>query len=290
MIRRSSNVSNSSVRVGLDLRIETPENVILTYQLAGPAIRLWAYLIDLIVRFVAMGILTFALVLFAIALPGFSMGLLLVIIFLNAWGYFVICEGLFKGKTIGKHVFGLRVIQEQGYPVTFWSALLRNLIRAVDALPLYGPGFVSMVCSRNLQRIGDLVAGTVVIQERRIGLPRQPFILEKIRPLSRDDIGTFVPSEQTLSLIEQFMGRRTALTHARGHALAFTLAHALAKRFDYQGDVALIGQYPMAFLARVYVTFHKRREDDETVGTSAPHSAPSGQFEQQTRSLEGAAQ
>lgn len=256
------------VEVGLNLRIETPENVILTYHLAGPAVRCGAYVIDLAVRVALLFAVGIVLTAGAFVLPGFSMGVLLFLMFINEWGYFVICECLFKGKSIGKHVLGLRVIHQKGYPVSFWTSAIRNLLRAADVMPLYGPAFVSMLCSSKFQRLGDLAAGTVVIKERRAVLPRDPIILERLAPLSRDEIGGFVPDHRTLSLIDQFLGRRQYLARLklmsfeRGHELAYRLAQILADRLDYHGDPNYVQQYPMAFLARVHVTFIQRRDDD----------------------------
>ena len=263
MTRLISSTLDDTRQVSLALQIETPENVVLTYHLAGPSVRLLAYLIDLMLRMAVLLFVSIFLSATSFALPGFSMGFLFLIIFLNEWGYFVICEWFFKGKTLGKHLLGLRVIQEGGYPISFWAAMLRNLLRGAEAIPFYGPAFLSMLLTKKFQRLGDLVAGTVVISERTAILPREPLILERINPLPREHLGRYVPDAQTLSLIDEFLGRRHALTHERGHALAWSLARTLAKRFNYQGDPQLVQEYPMAFLARVYVTFMKTQEDEE---------------------------
>ena len=256
-------------RVGLGLKIETPENVILTYRLSGPATRLSAYLIDLLVRSTGMLMVVCFVGMFAIVLPGTAFGMLFVIWFVNEWGYFVICETLFNGKTIGKHMMGIRVIHEEGHPITFWASAARNIVRAADALPgVYGLGFLTMMLSGNFRRLGDLIGRTVVIQERSIQLPSEPTILEKIEPLSRNEIGSYRPSSATLVLIDQFLGRRQYLTRRglfsaqRGHQLAEMLAYALAERLNYRGDRRQLNQYPMAFLARVFATFVNRDEEE----------------------------
>src|SRR6188474_631802 len=94
----------------LQLRIETPENVVLNYQLAGPAPRLLAYLIDFALRIGLMGGLCMALTPLASMFPGSAIGFWFVAWFLNSWGYYAISEGFFKGKTVGKQAIGLRVI------------------------------------------------------------------------------------------------------------------------------------------------------------------------------------
>ncbi len=256
--------------LSLEMQIETPENVVLTYQLAGPAQRYIAYMIDLAIRLAILFGAWMVINMVGIVLPGTAIGIFLVIMFLNTWGYYTISEGFFKGQSIGKHVCGLRVIRDGGYPITFWPALLRNLVRSADAIIFYGIGITTMLLTRRFQRLGDLVAGTVVIQERSLHLPRKPVILNKIQPLNKNDIGSFVPRDEVLSLIDEFMGRRHVLTYERGHALAGILANNLAQRLNYSGDPQKVKQYPMAFLASVYKTFsftHPQEEDEFAVSS-----------------------
>lgn len=249
--------------LGLEMQIETPENVILTYQLAGPAKRYIAYLIDLTIRVSLTLGMMFVFPLMGLFLPGTAMGIMFVLMFLNTWGYYTISEGFFKGQSIGKHFCGIRVIHEGGYPITFWPALLRNLVRSADAIIFYGIGITSMLLTRRFQRLGDLVASTVVIQERTLTLPRKPVILDKIKPLNKNEIGSFIPRDEILSLIDEFIGRRHVLTYERGHALAAILANNLAERLNYTGDPKQVSQYPMAFLAAVYKTFSFSQEAEE---------------------------
>jgi len=267
-----------SLSISTELVIETPENVLLTYRLAGPAVRLMAYCVDFLIRgaiiiaaiVVGAFVASAAGILIGPTAISISVGLYFVIFFIIDWAYFGLSESCFRGKTIGKHVFGLRVIQEQGYPITLWGAVLRNFVRAADSLSFYGVGFIAMLVAGKFRRLGDLVARTVVIEERRVSVPREPIILEKIEPLERTDLGGFVPAGQTLALIEDFLGRRHVLPYRRGHAMARVLAQALAKRLDYGGDSELVERYPMAFLARVYATFHQTREDEDLDESRSP--------------------
>ena len=264
--------------LSLDLRVETPENVVLTYHLAGPALRSVAYLLDFVIRLLIMVVASFVMVVVMPFLPGLALGSLLLLMFLLEWGYMIGFEYAWQGRTPGKRMLGLRVIQENGQPLAWWGSTLRNLLRVADTLPLmflfaedlgpfcllpiYGPGLVAMACSPKLQRLGDLAARTVVIQEHRGELPREPVIFEKIEPLSRADLNSFTPRPRTLSLIDRFLGRRSVLLHERGHALASPLAKVIAWRLNYSSDPDLVRKYPMAFLARVYVTFAAQRDVD----------------------------
>jgi uncharacterized RDD family membrane protein YckC len=263
--------------VDLDLRIETPENIVLTYRLAGPSLRCAAWLVDAVVRTAGMFALTMVLAMGQVVLPGFSMGLVLVLWFLNEFWYFALCEYFFRGKTLGKHALGLRVVQAKGYPLTFFASALRNLLRVVDSMPflLHGVGFLSMVGTRRFQRLGDLAARTVVIAERRVVLPREPIILSKIEPLSRAEIGSWIPRAATLTMIDELLGRRYVLSHQRGHAIAANLARALARKLNFTGDPNLVTKYPMAFLAKVYVTFLRTEtEDDDDEAEAERRRAP----------------
>jgi uncharacterized RDD family membrane protein YckC len=291
---RSDVDPGAAFRVSTDLVIETPENVVLSYRLAGPAVRLLAYLVDLAIRII---ILTgFLVAVMAAGLSavvgrssgvlGVSMGMFLVAVFLVDWAYFGLSEAFFRGKTLGKHLFGLRVFQEQGYPATVWGALLRNFVRAADNLSLWGVCFVTMVISGRFRRLGDLVGQTVVIEERRVRVPREPVILEKIKPLPRTDLGSYAPSGQTLALIEEFLSRRHVLTYRRGHALAYVLARPLADRLAFSGDPQLVDRYPMAFLAAVYATFHNVHEDDDD---DEPNNGKGSNVDSRQPSMAGAA-
>lgn len=273
--------------LSLDLRIETPENVVLTPTLAGPAWRGAAYLLDVVIRILIFSTASMLTCFVAGAiLPGLALGTLLLLAFLLEWGYFIGCEYLFNGRTPGKLCCGLRVVHENGQPLSWWGATLRNLLRAADILPLmiiygeeigvltlipmYGPAVVCMLLSPRLQRMGDLAARTVVIHERQTSLPHDPAIYRHIERLPADQINAFTPRSATLAVIDSFLTRRKVLKHVRGHQMARQLALALVNQLDYQGDRTAAEQYPMAFLARVYVTFAAPPTD--TAGTQKPRN------------------
>lgn len=257
--------------LGLELAIESPENVVLTHPLAGPAPRCLAYLIDLLIRWGVLFVAAIVTIIIASALPGLAIGTYLLLLFLLEWGYTIGFEFGWQGQTPGKRVCGLRVIHENGQPLSWWGAALRNLLRVGDmlpflllygedigalaTLPVYGPGIVCMLLSPKLQRLGDLAARTVVVHERRTLLPRDPVIYDHMQPIPPTERNALVPRSETLALVDQFLGRRSVLSYQRGHELASRLARGLAEGLAYRGDLAAVEKYPMAFLARVYVTF-----------------------------------
>ncbi len=153
-----------------ELPVLTPDKTIVNYRLAGLGARVLAHLLDLVIFMVLLSVLSQLLALYAAILQAQlqAQGLLLVLASLGVFVYFILFEGLWNGQTIGKKVMGLRVRMADGTPVTFGAALGRNLIRPADMLP--GPylvGVIAMFLNPKSQRLGDLVADTVVTYDRR---------------------------------------------------------------------------------------------------------------------------
>ena len=86
--------------------------------------------------------------------------------FVITWGYYAIFESVWKGQTPGKRWAGIRVIKDSGRPITPFEAAARNLVRIIDYLPgFYGVGIVTMLLNDKHRRVGDYVAGTLVVHE-----------------------------------------------------------------------------------------------------------------------------
>lgn len=145
--------------------VDTPEGVEIELNVAGPVVRAMAWLIDFALRAV---IYMVVLILLAVTVPSFSemglvAGMLSILAFMFEWLYPTLFEG-FTGSTPGKKWTRLKVLQEDGTPLTFPSAIIRNFLRAVDFLPLlYVTGLVAMNNNQRFQRLGDLAAGTLVV-------------------------------------------------------------------------------------------------------------------------------
>jgi uncharacterized RDD family membrane protein YckC len=250
----------SAALIDVQTHVETPENVRLSFRLAGPGSRLGAYLVDLLIRAAMIYGLLFAVGLLGpvLSVAGLPWGVLLLGLFLVEWGYGFVFEAFWNGQTPGKKALGLRVIKEAGYSISVHDALLRNLLRVADALPLlYGVGLVVMVGTERMQRIGDLLAGTIVVRERRAPLHATPAALQEVPPLARDQIETpYRPSERTLDLIETFWYRRRELPDARADEIAAILARPLAERLRYREPKPEHLSHPARFLLRVLRTFH----------------------------------
>jgi uncharacterized RDD family membrane protein YckC len=168
----------------------TPEYVEFNFVLAGLMSRFLALLVDTVLSLV----ITYALFLLVLLISllvsagsaavggaavgeqlfGLGVAAQFVIWFLIDWGYMVLLETVWSGQTVGKKMLGLRVIQDTGVRVGVYQSLLRNLVRPLDKLPIfYLVGGVAALFSNTQQRLGDLLAGTIVVRERRLKIPAQ---------------------------------------------------------------------------------------------------------------------
>jgi uncharacterized RDD family membrane protein YckC len=146
------------------LRIATPEGVTVDLVLGGLGSRFAAALVDLTLKFLLIGAVWVVLVLTLSNSLGLAVGS--IVSFLLYFGYDVAFEVLGGGRTPGKRLAGLRVLRDDGRPVDLLSSCIRNVIRLVDGLPLlYLPAMVSILVTRDNQRLGDLAARTVVVRD-----------------------------------------------------------------------------------------------------------------------------
>lgn len=157
----------------LETAVLTPEKTVLTYRLAGLGGRFLAHIVDGILILVIAYLVTMVMSLFiVISFEMFSntIGAILgFIISFLPFVYFIFCEGFMNGVTPGKKLAGIRVRMIDGTPVTFAAATARNILRVADFLPAaYFIGITSMFVNPRLQRLGDLVAGTIVVHEAKV--------------------------------------------------------------------------------------------------------------------------
>ena len=190
--------------------INTPEGIALKLAPAGPVLRFYAWLVDTLIRTVV--IISLAMTLSFLGNTG--NGILLILVFLIEWFYPVYFELFHDGKTPGKATFGLFVAQENASPVTPAASLIRNLLRFVDFLPFaYGFGLICLMSNNRFQRIGDIVAGTVVLHKDVIKKDAEDTEIKAVAP------------PRPLQLAEQqalirFYQRRHLLSEERAEELA----------------------------------------------------------------------
>jgi uncharacterized RDD family membrane protein YckC len=203
----------------LDTRyqVETPEGIDLPLRPAGLPPRALAFAIDLGLRALVLGLLFLGLGF----LGKLGMGLGSLLLFVVSWWYMVLFEVLNQGRSPGKQLLGLRVVQDDGTPVGWSASLIRNLLRFVDMLPLgYALGAISCLQHPTFKRLGDMAAGTLVIyREQPVHRPQLPAAQPLRAPF-------------TLSLNEQravlgFAERQAQLSSARVTELATLLAEPL---------------------------------------------------------------
>ncbi len=143
---------------------ETPEGILLELRPAGVTARCYAFVLDWIIRF---AILYAALIVTAL-MGGLGLAFWLILLFGLEWFYPVVFELSQSGATPGKRILGLKVVMDNGLPVTPAASFARNLLRAADFLPFtYGFAIVSMLLRHDYKRLGDIAAGTIVVHEPR---------------------------------------------------------------------------------------------------------------------------
>lgn len=218
-ISRPGPISRFRLLLDTTYNIGTPEGVELRLPVAGLASRSLAWLIDALIKFTALFVISIILQF----LGDLGGGVMLIGAFLLLWFYNVLFEVLGHGATPGKRALGLRVMNVNGTPVGWSGSLIRNLIRFIDALPgCYAFGCISVLVSRQFQRLGDLAAGTVVVYEQK----------KQVRSTLDETVS--IPARVPLSLDEQqaivsFGERATSLNAERAEELAKILGPVLGE-------------------------------------------------------------
>jgi uncharacterized RDD family membrane protein YckC len=212
------------------VNVATPEGIELQLRVAGPVPRALAWLIDLLWRLALLVALAIALS----SLRGLGIGLWLLAWFALEWLVPAWFEARFGGATPGKKALGLKVVRDDGAPVTLGQALTRNLLRFADFMPfLYLGGLLAMLCNREFKRLGDFVAGTLVVYAEQTVVARNIAEVEPLRPLralTLDDARTVL----------DFAERAPLLGSARADELA-VLATPLLREGHGAATAQLIG-------------------------------------------------
>ncbi len=215
-------------------QITTPEQVSLNFKIAGLGSRATAHILDWLILGLIGFVLSFSLMLVFKYLPirfsqlvrSYASALIILLLFFLLWGYFVLFEFFSTGRTPGKILIGIRVIQDNGQSITFLTSAVRNLIRIIDFLPLfYLCGILMIFFHPQHKRIGDLASGTIVVHQRRTKRKKKinPFEkkikkrldkhpgIQELSEWSKKKIGirewnilkTYIKRRPTLTLVEQ---------------------------------------------------------------------------------------
>jgi uncharacterized RDD family membrane protein YckC len=220
-----------------ELQFETPERVALTLPVAGVGPRALAYLLDLLLIFLAW---ILALLLYSVSgdllteakALSFAGQLLAVLgVLVAGWGWDVAWEVAWRGQTPGKRALGLRVVSADGSPVGPVESIVRNALRVLE-LPLgYAPAVLLVALGARRQRLGDLVAGTLVVQERRYDLSRYgPPAAATARWAALRGRAAALLSAAEFERLVDFLRRRPDLEPGPRARIAARLAAAMAGR------------------------------------------------------------
>jgi uncharacterized RDD family membrane protein YckC len=214
------------------MTITTPEGVELSLTLAGVGSRFVAAALDALVE----GSVLVAIYLLVFLTDGFGGGtsvaatIYAVAFFAVFWGYDVAFEVLASGRTPGKRWNGIRVVRTGGQPIGFLASATRNLVRLIDFLPsFYLVGIVSILVTRRNQRLGDLVAGSVVVREERAGIvsPTTRPVLPTALPDHLPGLDVSAVTAEEIATVRSFLERRHEIAPDARYQLAATMAGRL---------------------------------------------------------------
>jgi uncharacterized RDD family membrane protein YckC len=217
------------------LTIETPEQTALEFPLAGLGSRALAFLYDSLIQLVLSLIVILSVLYFSPSLGrlwlharNWMIAATIFFFFCLYWGYFAAFEILWHGQTPGKRQARIRVISASGRPITAFEGIARNFLRAIDMLFFYLPGVVAIALDRQKRRLGDMVAGTVVVHETEAG--DTLWYADSSRQTSAlNDVASRL-SENEFQLIEAFLARRLDLDLELRRKTAAGIAGRIAQK------------------------------------------------------------
>jgi uncharacterized RDD family membrane protein YckC len=233
------------------INIDTPELVSIEMPLAGIGSRFIALLVDYLILIPGGLLLGKLFSLIVAAIGAFStmsaqwaFGLYTLLTFVIQWGYFTLFEAFWNGRTPGKRVARIRVIQRSGRAIGLFESMARNLVRVVDQFPIiYVVGIISMFVTKQHQRLGDLAAGTLVVRDREIETPlwgdagSRTFTAQLFAPsapipephslVTLPSAGVARLSAADLEVLEGFFARRLDMSMETRGAIASRIASAI---------------------------------------------------------------
>jgi uncharacterized RDD family membrane protein YckC len=224
------------VRSGSQLSFETPERAVLSLDVVGLGGRVLAFLLDLLFLFLAW---VTALLAYSVAgdllrrvqqLSALAQGLAVAVAFALGWCYDVAFETLWRGQTPGKRILGLRVVRADGAPVGPVESVIRNVARAAEVPLLYAPAVLCVALTRRHQRLGDLLAGTLVVRDRAYDLSRYAPVETTVDPRWASLQGRAALAPDEFERLSDFLGRRGELAPAARRRVGEKIARALAAR------------------------------------------------------------
>jgi uncharacterized RDD family membrane protein YckC len=241
--------------------IVTPEAVLLEFDTASAGSRTIAELIDLLVQLVTLvGVWTVAGIVAASSplLETAATIAALVLTFLVLVGYPAGFEALWQGRTLGKAALGLRVVTREGGPIRFRHAAIRAMFGLVEIYAFLGSiAALSIILTRNDQRVGDLAAGTFVLRERRAAsrAVAVSFMPPRGYEAYTASLDVTALTEEQYGVLRSFLLRAPQLTLPARYALSVRLAEPVTRLLHHTPPA---GVGPEAFLACVAAAYQRR--------------------------------
>ncbi|MCB9872999.1 MAG: RDD family protein [Planctomycetaceae bacterium] len=261
-------MATKSAQIDSTVEIVTPENIAFHYQVAGPFRRLPAFILDLLIR---SGVFTLFMIILGLAgaltnLSGIMGAGMMIVWFLLDWFYGGIFETWMNGQTPGKWVLGIRVLSVDGQPINGIQAIMRNILRTLDMMPVGTCmlGLVAMTLNQRFQRIGDIVCGTNVVVEERKWLTG----VAKMDDARVAQLANYIPADYRVSrtlakTLAAYVDRRRFFSIPRRREVSRHLAEPLLVQFGFPLDTS----YDLLLCALYYRTFVADRSDDERITT-----------------------
>jgi len=288
------------LKVDTRMTVETPEGVDFQFVIAGPGKRAVSFALDTAIKggVIAIGLLL--LTLYSASnrqLSEVGMGMVLILWFSMSWLYGSCCEAFLNGRTPGKISQGLRVVRTNGTPIGWFEAFGRNLLLVADGFLVFGPlalntvALISMASTNRMQRLGDLLFDTMVIDESREFISRSTTFDDGVEEIRRAECkGRYHVPERTLAVIERLFEGDRLISDGRREEIARSLSLVLRERLGFEdappdprNPNTFFAQSPKKhteFLKRVFRTF-----SDDGQGDSS-NDAPGGRKPRRARSTE----
>ncbi len=227
------------------LKFETPENVTVSYELAGLGTRFIAWVFDMLILLVAEIVFVVAMLLLIVASAfapseelfepgGYLLGIVALVLGVSSTLYFLLFELFMNGQTPGKRSMQIRVVMAQGFSLTLGAVFLRSIFRLIDSIPIF---WIVPFLSLQGQRFGDMVAGTAIVAEQQAGLQGVEMQLMQRNPSE----ATFRFTTAQLTCLDQddfdaiatYLERRAVDSSLRVGYLGERIAGAVASRMAF---------------------------------------------------------
>ncbi len=236
------------------VNIESPEQIRIPYRIASPFSRLLALIADISIIYFTLFLIVVLLLIFNLIhisgesnpiktlsegsfLSSMSIFFIMILDFILQWFYFIFFETFLNGRTPGKLLFGLRVINYYGKPLDATSIILRNFIRVFDQqYSLYLGAFFCIILNRDFRRIGDLAAETIVINEEKESFKFPDFALLTRGGIHNEKFLSKKLGEDDLYVIRNFINSLNTISLEKQHELSDKLAKKIKEKLQDDED------------------------------------------------------